>query len=107
MVIDGSNLSSLEVVEDMFNQPVSSGQIRYTTESGQTNLGSYKKIPTGRLGIITEVNEDIAFEAIYIIQRRNILPHDNGSFACSTYCIFLFKNTYFPCKKPCCRDKND
>ena len=72
MVIDGSNLSSLEVVEDMFNQPVSSGQIRYTTESGQTNLGSYKKIPTGRLGIITEVNEDIAFEAIYIIQRRNI-----------------------------------
>ena len=72
LVIDAVNLSSLKVVKDMFAQPVSSGQIRYTNESGETNLGSYKKIPTGRLGIITEVNEDIAFEAIYIIQRRNI-----------------------------------
>ena len=72
LVIDAVNLSGLKVVKDMFSQPVSSGQIRYTNESGETNLGSYKKIPTGRLGIITEVNEDIAFEAIYIIQRRNI-----------------------------------
>ena len=72
MVIDAVNLSSLKVVEDMFDQPVSSGQIRYTNEKGDTNLGSFKKIPTGRLGIITEVNEDIAFEQIYIIQRRNI-----------------------------------
>lgn len=72
MVIDAVNLSGLKVVEDMFDQPVASGQIRYTAESGETNLGSFKKIPTGRLGIITEVNEDIAFEQIYIIQRRNI-----------------------------------
>ena len=72
MVIDAVNFSELEVVKDMFDQPVSSGQIRYVKESGETNLGSYKKIPTGRLGIITEVNESVAFEAIYIIQRRNI-----------------------------------
>ena len=72
LVIDAVNLSELKVVEDMFKQKVSSGQIRYNNDSGETILGSFKKIPTGRLGIITEVNENVAFEQIYIIQRRNI-----------------------------------
>ena len=72
LVIDAVNLSELKVVKDMFSKPVSSGQIRYTDDAGKSSLGSYKKIPTGRLGIITEVSESIAFEAIYIIQRRNI-----------------------------------
>ncbi len=71
-IIDAINFGEIKVVKDMFSQPVNSGQIRYSTDTGSSFLGSYKKIQTGRLGIITEVDEKLAFEAVYIIQRRNI-----------------------------------
>ncbi len=71
-VVDAKNLSGLRVVKDMLASPVSSGQIRFSDETDKTYLGSYRKIPTGRLGIITQVEENVAFEAVYNIQRRNI-----------------------------------
>ncbi len=71
-IINAENLSSLKVVKDMLASPVSSGQIRFSDDKNKTYLGSYRKIPTGRLGIITQVDENVAFEAVYNIQRRNI-----------------------------------
>ncbi len=97
LVIDAVNLSGAKVVEDMFKQKVSSGQIKYNNESGETILGSFKKIPTGRLGIITEVNENVAFEQIYIIQRRNIYLMIMVLSLAVLICLFLFKITDLPC----------
>ncbi|HAX18054.1 MAG TPA: adenylate/guanylate cyclase domain-containing protein, partial [Actinobacteria bacterium] len=71
-IIDAQNISEQKVVKDMLASPVSTGQIRFTDENSKTYLGSYRKITTGRLGIITQVEESVAFEAVYNIQRRNI-----------------------------------
>ncbi|MDC7233685.1 MAG: adenylate/guanylate cyclase domain-containing protein [Spirochaetales bacterium] len=73
ILTSGVNLGDLQIVKELFSSAVNTGQIRYEQEDGETYFGSYKKISFGRLGVITTVPEALAFEAIYRIQRRNIL----------------------------------
>ena len=71
ILTSGVNMGDLPIVKELFSSSVSTGQIRYETEE-ESFFGSYKKVGFGRLGVITTVPEDLAFEAIYRIQRRNI-----------------------------------
>jgi len=73
IVVSGVNLGDLPIVKELFTSAVNTGQIRYVQDNNESYFGSYKKIPFGRLGVITTVPEKLAFEAIYRIQRRNIL----------------------------------
>ncbi|MBF9017102.1 MULTISPECIES: adenylate/guanylate cyclase domain-containing protein [unclassified Oceanispirochaeta] len=73
IVTSGVNLGDLTIVKELFSSAVNTGQIRYEQEDKEVFFGSYKKISFGRLGVITTVPEELAFEAIYRIQRRNIL----------------------------------
>ena len=73
ILTSGVNMGDLPIVRELFSSAVNTGQIRYTADDGESYLGSYKKISFGRLGVITTVPEALAFEAIYRIQRRNIL----------------------------------
>ncbi|MDA3955717.1 adenylate/guanylate cyclase domain-containing protein, partial [Oceanispirochaeta sp.] len=72
ILISGVNLGDITIVKELFSSAVNTGQIRYE-QDGETYFGSYKKVSFGRLGIITTVPEKLAFEAIFRIQRRNIL----------------------------------
>jgi adenylate cyclase len=73
ILTSGVNLGDLTIVKELFSSAVNTGQIRYEQEDDELFFGSYKKISFGRLGVITTVPEKLAFEAIYRIQRRNIL----------------------------------
>ncbi len=73
VVTSGINLGDLPIVQELFSSAVNTGQIRFEEEENVFYLGSYKKVNFGRLGVITTVPEKLAFEAIYKIQRRNIL----------------------------------
>jgi adenylate cyclase len=72
ILVSAVNLGDLTIVKELFSSAVNTGQIRYTQDE-ETYFGSYKKMSFGRLGIITTVPEQLAFEAIFRIQRRNIL----------------------------------
>ena len=73
VMTSGVNMGDLPIVQGLFSSAVNFGQIRFEQEKDEYFLGSYKKISFGRLGVITTVPEKLAFEAIYKIQRRNIL----------------------------------
>ena len=73
VVTSGINMGDLPIVQELFSSAVNTGQIRFEEEEEVFYLGSYKKVSFGRLGVITTVPEKLAFEAIYKIQRRNIL----------------------------------
>jgi len=73
IVVSGVNLGNLAIVKELFSSAVNTGQIRYEQDDNESYFGSYKKVSFGRLGVITTVPEKLAFEAIYRIQRRNIL----------------------------------
>ncbi len=73
VVTSGINMGDLPIVQELFSSAVNTGQIRFEEEEDVFYLGSYKKVNFGRLGVITTVPEKLAFEAIYKIQRRNIL----------------------------------
>ncbi|MDC7241006.1 MAG: adenylate/guanylate cyclase domain-containing protein, partial [Spirochaetales bacterium] len=73
ILTSGVNMGDLPIVRELFSSAVNTGQIRFTANDGEIYLGSYKKVSFGRLGVITTVPEALAFEAIYRIQRRNIL----------------------------------
>lgn len=73
VVTSGINMRELPIVQELFSSAVNTGQIRFEEDPDVFYLGSYKKVSFGRLGVITTVPEALAFEAIYKIQRRNIL----------------------------------
>lgn len=68
-----SNVSTLAIVRDMLTSPARLKQLRYEDESGETYLGSYKKLAIGGLGTVSTVKESLAMESVFTIQRRNIL----------------------------------
>lgn len=72
LILTRANLSDLEIVKKMQESKTDNGQIRYKDQEGLYNIGSYKKLNIGGIGIISTVNEDRAFEEVYNIQRRNI-----------------------------------
>jgi adenylate cyclase len=73
IVLSHGNLISLPIVEEMLKSKLDNGQKRYRGSDGIYRLGSFKKIGFGGLGVLATVSEDKAFEAVYKIQRQNIL----------------------------------
>ncbi len=72
IVISGGNYIELPIVKMMMTSRIDNGQTRYRDEKGIFHIGSFRKIPTGGLGVIATVEELKAFEEVYRIQRRNI-----------------------------------
>ncbi len=72
IVVSGGNYINLPIVKLMIKSALDNGLTRYKDENGIYHLGSFKKIGIGGVGIIATVEENMAFQAIYDMQRRNI-----------------------------------
>jgi adenylate cyclase len=72
LVLSGADMVNVPIVQKMKTSPLDNGQYRYQGKNGDWNLGSFKKLGLGGIGIISTVSEDKAFEEVYNIQRRNI-----------------------------------
>jgi adenylate cyclase len=68
-----ANFQQFPIVKIMMTSPIDNGQTRYRDENGTWFLGSYKKIGFAGAGVISTVEEQKAFEAVYVMQRRNFL----------------------------------
>jgi adenylate cyclase len=68
-----ANFQQFPIVKIMMTSPIDNGQTRYRDENGTWFLGSYKKIGFAGAGVISTVEEQKAFAAVYVIQRRNFL----------------------------------
>lgn len=72
-VLKGLNYSSIPICGMMMKSKIDNGQTRYRDSKGVYYLGSYKKIDAGGFGIIATAQEAKAYEAVYDIQRRNMI----------------------------------
>lgn len=73
VVKSAANYAALPICTMMMKSKIDNGQTRYRDSKGVYYLGSFKKIDAGGFGIIATANEKKAFEAVYDIQRRNML----------------------------------
>jgi adenylate cyclase len=73
IVQGGTSYATLPICSMMMKSKIDNGQTRYRDAKGVYYLGSFKKIDLGGFGIIATANEKKAFEAVYDIQRRNML----------------------------------
>lgn len=67
-----SNKSDIPIVKKMLTNTVNNGSQKYIFNQTEY-LGSYQMIDFANLGVISTVESDKVFEAIYQIQRRNFL----------------------------------
>lgn len=65
------NVRKSPIVDQMIRSMVDGGQTRYL-ENNEYHLGSYYRLPTLGLGIISTAPEKVVFSEVYNIQRRNI-----------------------------------
>lgn len=72
LVLTRANIITLPIVDMMLKSSSDNGQTRYVQE-GEAFLGSFKKTGFSDTGVITTVQESVAFAAVYRIQKRNIL----------------------------------
>jgi len=73
VVLSHGNFINLPIVEEMLKSKLDNGQKRYRDAAGAYQLGSFKKIGIGGLGVISTVSEEKAFKAVYQIRKRNLL----------------------------------
>ncbi|MCE9500061.1 MAG: HAMP domain-containing protein [Leptospira sp.] len=71
IVLSGSNLIDLPIVKKMLTDSQDNGNQRYE-DKGVYYRGSFKKLGFAGAGVIATVSEDVAFAAVYQIQRRNL-----------------------------------
>lgn len=72
MVLAHTNLMKLPIVKMMMTSRINNGQSGYTDEKGVAFLGSFKKIGFAGAGVIATVREELAFQEVFNIQKRNI-----------------------------------
>lgn len=72
LVLTRASFISLPIVAMMLKSTSDNGQTRYV-EGDEAFLGSFKKAGFSDIGVITIVQESVAFAAVYRIQKRNIL----------------------------------
>ncbi len=73
VVKSGANYAALPICSMMMKSKIDNGQTRYKDDKGIYYMGSFKKIDLGGFGIIATADEKKAFEAVYDIQRRNMI----------------------------------
>lgn len=71
LVLSATSLIDIPIVTMLLESPQDNGQRKYEHEN-KTYLGSFKKLPFSGLGIISTIDEEKAFEDIYIIQQTNL-----------------------------------
>lgn len=67
-----ADLSNLEIVKEMRRSQVPSGVMEYS-DQGKKELGAFAKIPTGNMGVYSQVETEKAFLAVKSLIRRSIL----------------------------------
>ncbi|MCB1189221.1 MAG: HAMP domain-containing protein [Leptospiraceae bacterium] len=72
LLIKGENLYGLPIAKQMFTTNVSNGQTVFK-KSGETFIGSFKKVGFANAGVISIISKDKALEEVYNIQRRNLV----------------------------------
>ncbi|TGK25756.1 HAMP domain-containing protein [Leptospira yasudae] len=68
-----TNFMNLPIVESMVNSSENTKQTEYKDKEGKSWFGSFQKLGFGGGAVISIVPEDKAFEAVYRIQRTNLL----------------------------------
>jgi len=71
LVMSRTNLTQVPVVAAMWKGGSPNGHIPYEFE-GQSYFGGYQKLDFAGVGILSTVQKDKAFEAVYRIQRSNL-----------------------------------
>ncbi|EMM88491.1 adenylate/guanylate cyclase catalytic domain protein [Leptospira santarosai str. 2000027870] len=68
-----TNFMNLPIVESMVKSSENTKQIEYKDKDSKAWFGSYQKLGFGGAAVISIVPEDKAFEAVYKIQKTNLL----------------------------------
>lgn len=71
-VLNAAQVTDLPIFTDMMKSPLEKGAVRYS-HNGKLYRGSYKKLPLGGLGVISSVEEDVAFAEVSRIRNRNLM----------------------------------
>ncbi len=88
VVLAGASMADSPIVDAMRRSRVDNGLMRYTEKGGEAYLGAYGKMAFAGVGIISTVREDLAFEAVYGIRRRNLLLM--GAVICLALIVVYF-----------------
>lgn len=72
LLLAGANFGDRTVVKTMMQSRNANGKISFSDESGRRNIGFFKKLSFAGMGIASTVEEEIAFQAVNDMQRRNI-----------------------------------
>lgn len=72
-VVEGKSFSEEPIVRSLLESKIDNGQTKYKDNEGKEILGSFKRLWSFGLGIVSTVEADKAFEEVYNIQRRNII----------------------------------
>lgn len=91
-VLSGKNLMNSPIVRSMITSQANNGLESFRDTDGKMYLGSFKKLGFANAGIISVVEEDIAFKPVYQIQTRNIYIMII-SLCLSLIIVFLFAKT--------------
>ena len=86
-----TNKSEIPIVKKMLSSNVDNGSQKYSVGNFEF-LGSFQLLDFGGLGIVSTVESDKIFEAIYQIQRRNIVI-TIIILTISFIVVYLFANT--------------
>ncbi|MDX1959037.1 MAG: adenylate/guanylate cyclase domain-containing protein [Leptospiraceae bacterium] len=71
-VVEGGNLTSNPIVKKLLTSPIDNGSQKYLFEK-EEYLGSFYLSSIGGIGVVSNVPTKNAFEAIYRINRQNLL----------------------------------
>lgn len=89
--VSGKDYKKHPLVENMLRSPSDNGSQRFDFE-GREVLGSYQQLEVGGLGIISTLDADIAFEAVYKIRRQNLLIMISV-LSVAFFVVFVFSRT--------------
>ena len=89
--VSTGNKSEVPIVKKMLSSNVDNGSQKYTVDKEEF-LGSFQQLDFSGLGIVSTVESDKVFEAIYQIQRRNIII-TIIILTISFIIVYLFANT--------------
>lgn len=73
LVLAGENMKDLKIVASLLKSRVDVGSMQYEDSEDIEFLGSYKKLNTSGLGIVTTVESKKAFEAVAKIRLTNLI----------------------------------
>ncbi|TGK31591.1 HAMP domain-containing protein [Leptospira yasudae] len=89
--ISGRDYKKHPLVENMLRSPSDNGSQRFDFE-GREMLGSYQQLEVGGLGILSTLDADLAFEAVYKIRRQNLLIMISV-LSVAFFVVFVFSRT--------------